>query len=495
MDEEGVWSQIELENKFFVRRFVQMFCEDQSVDRLVEPQDDLFTQDAVESATDESDDDRLDGGGDDDDSDDGEEGSDSEEGSDEDGAAVEDEDEDEDDQAGQDETLFKKDADRDSSDDEFENETKQISKRHKLDGGRDSEDDDDTLFKSAGLDQKRLEKQFKEMEGEDELNGYVESEEEGDDESAGDGEEDQPEGEDAPAATAFEQQDKKMRSRISELEAENLQAKPWQLRGETDAASRPQNSLLEEYVDFESGQRPAPIITEEVSKRLEDIIMGRIKDKKFDDVERKSRQAEQPFEYKRRIVLDSEKSKVGLAQLYEKEFLKMRGDEQEAAENPKHAAIRAKMRHLFLQLDSLCNFNYTPKAHVSEIKIVNNLPAISAEEAIPAAISDACLIAPQEIVRPLRGELKGDSERTATDRARERREKKLRTQSRVRFAEQRGAPTTNLHGRKQQEQKEAKKKADQERKDANRPKSARKDRKKQTENLEIRSVFMKNRKN
>ena len=42
----------------------------------------------------------------------------------------------------------------------------------------------------------------------------------------------------------------------------------------------------------------------------------------FDDVERKEKPKEDAFEFKKRIVLDQEKSKQSLAEIYEQEFVK-----------------------------------------------------------------------------------------------------------------------------------------------------------------------------
>nr|SVE73675.1 EOG090X09DZ [Daphnia atkinsoni] len=238
--------------------------------------------------------------------------------------------------------------------------------------------------------------------------------------------------------SSYEQRQERLKAKIQELEDEAVAPKPWQLMGESKAELRPDNALLEEDLFFDHTTRQAPVITEETTKTLEEIIRQRIKDQAFDDVERKIKPVYDPTEYKKKLVLDQEKSKYSLAEIYEQEFLKHQEVQKleaksssladpandEPSDDQNRAALRKRMANVFAKLDALCNFSYTPRAAEPDVKIVNNMPSIVMEEIAPVTVSDANLLAPQEVQDPTRGVLKGTTEKEKTDRLRERRKKK-----------------------------------------------------------------------
>ncbi|RXN04177.1 U3 small nucleolar ribonucleo MPP10-like protein [Labeo rohita] len=225
--------------------------------------------------------------------------------------------------------------------------------------------------------------------------------------------------------SSFEKRQEKMAQKIEELENAALSEKPWQLTGEVTAQTRPENSMLEEDVAFDQASRTAPAITEETTLQLEDIIKQRIKDQVWDDVVRKEKPKEEMFEYKKRLTLDHEKSKLSLAEVYEQEYIKQTQEKKEEEENPAHVEIQKLMDTLFLKLDALSNFHFTPKPHIPEVKVVSNLPSITMEEVAPVNASAATLLAPEEIKEKNKaGDILGNTEKTTTDKKRERRKKK-----------------------------------------------------------------------
>ncbi|XP_068235288.1 U3 small nucleolar ribonucleoprotein protein MPP10-like [Palaemon carinicauda] len=228
--------------------------------------------------------------------------------------------------------------------------------------------------------------------------------------------------------STFEKERERELMLMSTLEEDNIAEKPWFLKGEAVSADRPENSTLEEQLEYNIVARQRPVITEDTTTLVEKIILSRIRSKAWNDVVRKVKPNITPFEYKKKLLLNQEKSKKSLAEIYEEEYLKQqrksKKQEKKEEELPEHKEISEKMDNLFEMLDALSNYHYTPKMIAADVKIQSNLPAIVMEEATPVTASEGTLLAPQEILEPVQGELIGKSELTDTDRKRKRRAKK-----------------------------------------------------------------------
>lgn len=69
-----------------------------------------------------------------------------------------------------------------------------------------------------------------------------------------------------------------LQEQIAAFEQENVGKKDWTLLGEATAKARPENSLLEETLDFEHSGKVVPLVTEEKVLSLEEMIKKRILD-------------------------------------------------------------------------------------------------------------------------------------------------------------------------------------------------------------------------
>lgn len=201
---------------------------------------------------------------------------------------------------------------------------------------------------------------------------------------------------------------------IRALETANVAKREWTLSGEARANNRPLNSLLEEDLEFERSGKPVPVITQEVTEGLEDMIKRRILASDFDEVIRRRPDDVSGKVRRGRIELDDSKATEGLAEIYEKEHLRAIDPENNpTAKDEKLSKEHAEIEELFAdvnrKLDSLTSWHYTPKPPKASLSIVADVAAISMEEAQPTAAAGGMLaanismLAPQEVYAPHKG--------------------------------------------------------------------------------------------
>lgn len=227
----------------------------------------------------------------------------------------------------------------------------------------------------------------------------------------------------------------KLLTQTEQLEKEMLAEKPWQMTGETTSTKRPVNSLLESTPEFEVASKQAPVITVEHTEALEDVIKRRILNEDWDDVIPREL-PDVGWNQKRGELpeVSQEKSKLGLGELYEREFLKKAiGYDVDAAEKQSEEdKAKNEMKSLFAQLcsnlDALSNYHFAPRpvAEEAEVRTLTK-PAIAMEEVLPLHVSDARTVAPEEVFGTKRGReaiLRGESELEQADKKRIRSTKK-----------------------------------------------------------------------
>jgi len=223
------------------------------------------------------------------------------------------------------------------------------------------------------------------------------------------------------ALSAFARRQARLGAQVRALEATNLGPKEWFMRGEVRGGDRPLNSALEVAIDFEHASAPPPVVTQDATRSLEDIIRSRIAEKRFDDVQRKL--PPPPGRKRRQVVLQDEKSAQGLADIYEEQYLKEKAAAEAAAkaaaavatgaapsaaaasaaaappdESAEGREARALFAALCAKLDALSHFQFAPKPFVEDMQVAKkDVPALAMEEVAPALVSTASLRAPEEV--------------------------------------------------------------------------------------------------
>ena len=234
-----------------------------------------------------------------------------------------------------------------------------------------------------------------------------------------------------------------LKEEIARLEDENVAKKDWTLMGEAGTRARPQDSFLEQDLEFERAAKVTPQVTEEMTESIEDLIKRRILDRNFDDVIRRREMEALPFLPSRLLELSDSKSAKSLAELYEEEYQAARGGadgedgapvaEADAKLAKEHEEITQLYDDIFNKLDALSNAHFTPKAPKATIQTLTNAPSVSIESALPATASSSTMLAPEEVYERARHSTAMDGAKSEmTPEEKQRLHHKLRQEKRQR---------------------------------------------------------------
>ena len=191
------------------------------------------------------------------------------------------------------------------------------------------------------------------------------------------------------------------------------------------------------------------------------IIKSRIKDEIWDDVEQKEKPHETANQYKKQLVLNSEKSKLSLAEIYEQDFLNANSDpsEKDHPDKQKHDEIKDLMYGLFNKLDALTNFSFVPRPAAPEIKIVANVNSINTQEVGQSGVDYTTLLqnssntqlAPEEISKKNKASsnLKSKEEMSKTEKNHLRRDKKRKQKAIAEAERSKGNPNSQANKKKE----------------------------------------------
>ncbi|CAH2355473.1 U3 small nucleolar RNA-associated protein Mpp10p [[Candida] railenensis] len=215
--------------------------------------------------------------------------------------------------------------------------------------------------------------------------------------------------------SSFEKQQRQIQDEIAGLEAELVAEKKWNMKGEVSAKDRPQDSLLDDTeshnLEFERTAKPVPVITQDVTESLEDMIRRRIKEENFDDLPKRLLANVASFHNRQKYELSETKSSKSLADIYEDEY-KGTGDSQAASceiseeLQKQHDEISELFSSVTHKLDSLCSAHFIPKPNQFkqvEIKVTDSGASASAsinmEDSQPLHVEGDTALAPQEVYK------------------------------------------------------------------------------------------------
>ena len=152
--------------------------------------------------------------------------------------------------------------------------------------------------------------------------------------------------------SSYQRERQKILSQARQLEEENVQEAAWTMKGEISSRARPENSLLEEDLEFDFQSVPPPVITETISESIEDIIKRRILERAFDNpkvpITQEVKDEAILFKQRKQKYELEMQERNDLGKIYEQDFLKSKGElSEEHTLDPKLKAKYKEVKELY----------------------------------------------------------------------------------------------------------------------------------------------------
>lgn len=201
--------------------------------------------------------------------------------------------------------------------------------------------------------------------------------------------------------STFEKQQRELQRQIAELEAESIAEKKWTMRGEVSGKQRQADTLLEEDLEFDRTAKPVPVITQETTESIEEIIKRRIINQEFDEIPKRIISELNNFRKSKKVDVSEEKSGKSLAELYEDEYNggNTANDEVSESLNKAHEEISELFKDITYQLDSLYSSHFVPKPKEKLLDVRIETSTIAMEDAQPLTMAASNTLAPQEVYK------------------------------------------------------------------------------------------------
>ena len=177
----------------------------------------------------------------------------------------------------------------------------------------------------------------------------------------------------------YEFGDDKSFDSIDAIEKNMMDKKSWSMKGEVKAKERPKESLLENFLDFQVSVKAPPIPSNEITSAIEKMIKLRIKEDLYDDPIRQ-KAVNLNKRDKEENELEFDKSKKGLGEIYEDDYVQETGNANEAESKELYKEIDELTNKLYNIFDKLTNNNFVSGNRNTEMKVITNVPSIQLED-------------------------------------------------------------------------------------------------------------------